>query len=388
MSGRLPIVFVLPIGERGGAESVFFEILRRLDRERFSPRVIFLRDGPFVREVEAEGLPVRIQPITRLRDPLNYGRTVRALRRCLLTWRAQVVISSHGYGHLYGGMAAWLARIPAAWWQHGIASPEHRLDRLAVRIPARCIIVSSSVAADAHHRVLGTPREALCVIHPGVDVERFQSPNPHHLARLRAELRLDRFRHVVSAIGRLEPGKGYELFLRAARLVGDQVPEVGFLIVGEAMPRYLGYAASLRAQAAALGLGERVVFAGFRREIPEILAASDLLVHAATQPESFGVVLCEAMAAGRPVIATDIGGAREIVVPGETGCLVPLDNPRAFAQAIVSLLQDAEQRRRMGEAARARALARFDARRMVARFEHVLDETRIGAPRSASQPFL
>jgi glycosyltransferase involved in cell wall biosynthesis len=75
-------------------------------------------------------------------------------------------------------------------------------------------------------------------------------------------------------------------------------------------------------------------------------------------------------------------------VPGETGCLVPLDNPRAFAQAIVSLLQDAEQRRRMGEAARARALARFDARRMVARFEHVLDETRIGAPRSASQPFL
>ncbi len=383
MSERSLIVFVLPIGERGGAESVFFEILRRLDRERFSPRVIFLRDGPFVREVEAEGLPVQIQPITRLRDPLNYGRTVRTLHWWLLTWRAHLVISSHGYGHLYGGMAAWLARIPAAWWQHGIASPDHLLDRLAVRIPARRIIVSSSVAADAHHRVLGTPREALCVIHPGVDVERFRSPNPHSLARLRAELRLDRFQQVVSAIGRLEPGKGYDLFLRAARLVGDQVPEVGFMIVGGEMQRgCLEYAASLRAQVAALGLCERVVFTGFRREIPEILAASDLLVHAATQPESFGVVLCEAMAAGRPVIATDMGGAREIIVPGETGCLVPPGDPIALAQAIVSLLQDAERRQRMGEAARARALACFDARRMVARFECVVEEVRIQAPKS------
>jgi len=282
-------------------------------------------------------------------------------------------------------MAAWLARIPALWWQHGIASPDHLLDRLAVRIPARRIIVSSRVAADAHHRALGTPREALCVIHPGVDVERFRSPNPHRLAQLRAELRLDRFRHVVSAIGRLEPGKGYDLFLRAARLVGDQMPDVGFAIVGGEMQRGCsGYAASLRAQVAASGLCERVVFAGFRREIPEILAASDLLVHAATRPESFGVVLCEAMAAGRPVIATDMGGAREIVVPGETGFLVPLEDAVALAQAIVSLLRDAEKRRTMGEAARARVLAYFDARRMVARFERVVEEVRIEAPKSES----
>jgi len=375
MSGRSPIAFVLPVGERGGAESVFFEILRRLDRGRFAPVAVFLRDGPFVREVEEAGIPIHVQPITRLRDPFDYGRTIRALRQRLVQWRAQLVVSSHGYGHLYGGVAAWWARVPAIWWQHGMASSRHLLDRVAVRIPARAVIASSHSAAEAHRRVFGSARAPLRVIHPGVDVEWFRSPDPQRLARLREELRLERFRYLVSAIGRLEPGKGQDLLLRAARLVGERRPDVGFLIVGKELSgARSGYASALRALVVASGLSERVIFAGFRREIPEVLAASDLLVHAATQPESFGLVLCEAMAAGRPVIATDIGGAREIVIPGETGWLIPPGDPVALAQAVLSLLEDAERRRAMGQAAERRARACFEARRMVAQFERVLDE--------------
>ncbi|GBC82472.1 N-acetyl-alpha-D-glucosaminyl L-malate synthase [bacterium HR10] len=369
------IIFVLPVGERGGAESVFFEIVRGLDRARFAPLVVFLRDGPFVREVQDAGIPVHLRPITRLRDPFNYGRAVEALRRVFLRQEARLVISSHGYGHLYGGVAAWLARLPAVWWQHGIASAEHHLDRVAVRIPARGIIVSSFAAAEAHRRVFGASGAPLRVIHPGVDVERFRSPNPERLARIREEWRVDRFRYLVSAIGRLEPGKGYDCFLHAARLLGAEMPDVGFLIVGGEMEgARSGYAASLRGLVAALGLNERVIFAGFRREIPEVLAMSHLLVHAATRPESFGVVLCEAMAAGRPVIATDLGGAREIVVPGETGLLVPPGDPPALAEAMGLLLRDGARRRMMGEAARARVRMRFTARRMVAHFEQFLDE--------------
>jgi glycosyltransferase involved in cell wall biosynthesis len=375
MSERARVVFVLPVGEWGGAESVFFEILRRLDRERFAPRAVFLREGPFVRDVAAVGVPVHVQPITRLRDPLDYGRTVRILRERFSRWRVQLVVSSHGYGHLYGGVAAWLARIPALWWQHGVASARHLLDRAAVCVPARVVVTSSHLAADAHRRVFGATSAPLRVIHPGVDVERFRSPDPQRLARLREELRLDRFRRVVSAIGRLEPGKGQDLFLRAARLISDRMPDVGFLLVGEEMKgARSGYALSLRALAAALGLDERVVFAGFRREIPEVLAASDLLVHAATQPESFGLVLCEAMAAGRPVIATHLGGACEIVVPEETGRLVPPGDPGALAEAVLALLEDAGRRRAMGEAAERRARASFAAQRMVAEFESVLEE--------------
>jgi glycosyltransferase involved in cell wall biosynthesis len=375
MNMRAGIVFVLPVGERGGAESVFFEILHRLDRERFAPRAVFLRDGPFVRDVAGAGIPVLVQPITRLCDPFDYGRTIRALREQLRRHRARLVISSHGYAHLYGGVAAWWARVPAVWWQHGVTSARHLLDRIAMRIPARVVVASSYFAAEAHRRAFGTRRVPLRVIHPGVDVERFQSFDARRLAQLREELRLDRFRHVVSAIGRLEPGKGQDLFLRAARVVGERMPDVGFLIVGEEMREARsGYGGALRALAIALGLGERVVFAGFRREIPEVLAASDLLVHAATRPESFGLALCEAMAAGRPVIATDLGGAREIVISGETGWLVPPGDPEALAEAILALLGDAERRRAMGRAAERRARAAFDARRMVAQFEQLLDE--------------
>ncbi|MCX7752084.1 MAG: glycosyltransferase [Blastocatellia bacterium] len=369
------VVFVLPIGERGGAESVFFEIFRGLDRRCFTPRVVFLRDGPFVREVEEQGVFVHRQPITRLRDPLNYGGTIRALRERLQKWRARLVVSSHGYGHLYGGVAAWLARVPALWWQHGIASSRHLVDRIAVRVPARVVVTSSHFAADAHRRAFGAQRTPLRVIHPGVDVERFRSPDPQRLARLREELNLGRFRHLVSAVGRLEPGKGYDFFLRAAQLVSERMPDVGFLIVGEEMKgASSGYGTALRALTVTLGLGARVVFAGFRREIPEVLAASDLLVHAATRPESFGLILCEAMAAGRPVIATNLGGAREIVVSGETGWLVPPADPSALAEAICALLGDAERRRAMGRAAERRVRAYFEARRMVEQFEHLLGE--------------
>ncbi len=380
MAGPSPIAFVLPVGERGGAESVFFEILRRLDRGRFAPVAIFLRDGPFVREVEEVGIPLHVQPITRLSDPFNYGRTIRALRQRFAQWGAQLVVSSHGYGHLYGGVAAWWARIPAIWWQHGIASSRHLLDHMAVCVPARVVVASSHSAAEAHRRAFGFARTPLRVIHPGVDVDWFRSPDPQRLARLREELRLERFRYLVSAIGRLEPGKGQDLFLRAARLVSERRPDVGFLIVGEGMSGTRSrYASALRAMVVALDLGGRVVFAGFRREIPEVLAASDLLVHAATRPESFGLVLCEAMAAGRPVIATDIGGAREVVVPGETGWLVPPGDPVALARAVLSLLGDVERRRAMGQAAERRARTYFEARRMVAQFERVLDELLLGS---------
>lgn len=370
------IAFVFPVGEWGGAESVFFELLSRLDRERFAPRAVFLRDGPFAQELERVGIPVHRQPITRLRDPLDFGQTVRALWRLLTQQGVQLVVSSHGYGHLYGGLAAWRVRLPAIWWQHGIASARHLIDRLASGLPARCVVVSSACAAEAQHRVLGTPRASLRVISPGVDVQRFRSPDPQRLARLREEFRLDRFRHLVSAIGRLERGKGQDLLLRAAQLVRVRRPDVGFLIVGREMPGdRSGYAASLRELARTLGLEGHVLWAGFRREIPEVLALSDLLVHAATEPESFGLVLCEAMAAERPVVATDLGGAREIVVSGETGWLVPPGDPVALAEAVLALLGDASGRQEMGRAARQRVLAHFDVRQMVARFERVLEES-------------
>jgi glycosyltransferase involved in cell wall biosynthesis len=368
-------LFVLPVGEQGGAESLWLDFFRVCDRRRVSPSVVFLRPGPLVDALARLRVETFLQPITRVRDPLNYARTVWAMRGIIARTRAEVVFSSLGYGHLYGGMAARLAHRPAVWWQHGIASEDNLIDRWAGRIPARMIVTSSQTARLAQVRLLAGARDTVRLIYPGVDVERFAAPDAERVTAVRRELDLNRASHVVATIGRLQRGKGQDDFLRAAGLVRNSFPAVKFLVVGSEMfGMSRGYDAELRRMAVDLGLGEEVVFTGFRRDIPEILAVSDIIVQPARYPESFGLVLCEAAAAAKPVIATDVGGPREIIVDGRTGVLVPPGDPRVLAAAICDLLNDAHRRWQMGRWAAERARTLFDIRRMAEDVYRVIED--------------
>lgn len=369
------VLFVLPVAEQGGAESLWVDFLRRYDRRRLAPSVVFLRDGPLVERIMELGVETIVQPITRLRSPLNYWRTVWKLRQLIGRTEAEVVFSSLGYGHVYGGMAARLARRPAVWWQHGIAQAENLIDRWASRIPAQVVVTSSEAAATAHCRAFATRREKVRVIYPGVNVERLASPDPSRVADLRRQLGLERASAVIATIGRLEPGKGQDDFLRAARLVQRTSKDARFLIVGSTMfGMNHGYEDKLRRMALDLGLGHGVIFTGFRRDIPELLAVSDMLVHAAHDPESFGLVLVEAAAAGKPVVATDVGGPREIVIHGRTGILVPPGQPELLAQAICDLLGNPDRRRTMGIAAARRARQQFDITHTVEEIHSVIED--------------
>lgn len=368
------VLLVLPVAEQGGAESLWVDFLRRYDRRRLIPSVVFLRDGPLVERVIELGVETFVQPITRLSNPINYAQAVWKIRRIIERVRAEVIFSSLGYGHLYGGMAARLARRPAVWWQHGVARVENLIDRWASRIPAQMIIASSEVAATAQCRAFGTKREKLRVIYPGVDMERLAFPDPSRVDDLRQQLGLERACGVVATIGRLEPGKGQDDFLRAARRVQLTCKDARFLVVGSEMfGMNRGYEAQLRRMALDLGLGQSVIFTGFRRDISELLAVCDILVHAARSPESFGLVLVEAAASGKPVVATDVGGPREIVVHERTGILVPPGQPEMLAQAITGLLKNPERCRTMGVAASRHARERFDISRAVEQIHDVIE---------------
>ncbi|HXF06270.1 MAG TPA: glycosyltransferase [Blastocatellia bacterium] len=368
------VLLVLPVAEQGGAESLWVDFLRRYDRRRLIPSVVFLRDGPLVERVMELGVETFVQPITRLSNPINYAQAVWKIRRIIERVRAEVIFSSLGYGHLYGGMAARLARRPAVWWQHGVARVENLIDRWASRIPAQMIIASSEVAATAQCRAFGTKREKLRVIYPGVDMERLASPDPSRVDDLRQQLGLERACGVIATIGRLEPGKGQDDFLRAARRVQLTCKDARFLVVGSEMfGMNRGYEAQLRRMALDLGLGQSVIFTGFRRDISELLAVCDILVHAARSPESFGLVLVEAAASGKPVVATDVGGPREIVVHERTGILVPPGQPEMLAQAITGLLKNPERCRTMGVAASRHARERFDISRAVEQIHDVIE---------------
>jgi glycosyltransferase involved in cell wall biosynthesis len=166
-------------------------------------------------------------------------------------------------------------------------------------------------------------------------------------------------------VGRLESWKGHAVFLKALALVKDAVPRVRGIIAGDSVPHEPGYRASLEALQKGLDLQERVTFCGHRADVPAVMSALDVLVLASTSPEPFGRVLIEAMAAGKPVVATGAGAVPEIIQDGEQGLIVAPGDPGALAEAVIRLLSDPGLARTMGQKGRLRVEERFEVRQYV-----------------------
>ncbi|MGH7506551.1 MAG: glycosyltransferase family 4 protein, partial [Longimicrobiales bacterium] len=190
------------------------------------------------------------------------------------------------------------------------------------------------------------------------------------VSRVRAELGLAGDDILITNVGRLIPWKGQDYFIDALAEVVREEPRVKALLVGDAGPTRQSreFEESLRQRVADRQLQDHVIFTGFRADVPGVMAASDVVVHSSCDPEPFGRVIVEAMAARRPVVATAAGGVPEIVEDGRTGLLVPLRDARAMADAIRQLICNPEAARSMGERARTDAEARFGA----ALFAHAL----------------
>jgi glycosyltransferase involved in cell wall biosynthesis len=169
---------------------------------------------------------------------------------------------------------------------------------------------------------------------------------------------------IVSMVARLEPRKGQRYLIEAAA----QVPEATFVFIGDGPDR-----AALEAQARAQGVADRVLFLGYREDIPDVLACCNLLV-LPSFAEGMPLSILEAMAAGKPVIASAIGGTDEAVVHGETGLLVPPAKPSALAKAIQTVLSDPDLARRLGAAGRERAYQKFSAETMVGNVSRAYEE--------------
>ena len=178
---------------------------------------------------------------------------------------------------------------------------------------------------------------------------------------------------VVVLVGRISPWKGQDVFIRAAALVLKQFPTCRFQIVGSALFGEDALLGQLKQLAASLGIGERIEFMGFRKDVPEIISAGTLVVHASTVPEPFGQVIVQAMVESKPVVATRGGGVLEIVEDGRTGLLVPMKDADAMANAICEILADPVRARKMGESGRERFLEKFTIEKTVEAVEGIYD---------------
>lgn len=377
---RYRVLVVNHAVEMGGAEKVLLRLLDNLDPETFDPSMACPGEGPLVDEARSRGIEVYTgHPSARLlnvkRQSLGGSRlavlaypfdlAVSALRLAALVRRGRfdLVYTNSAKADIYGSLAGWLARKPVVWRLHDIVTEEafNRFNMWlfktsATRFTSRVLCVSR--ASEQAMAELGVPRSKLATIYNGIDLE--SEAGAVDRGAVRAGIGVDASAPLVGMVGRLVDWKGPDCFIEAAALTAGRVPDARFMLVGDAIFGEKEYVDDLKRLAAERHLEDRLVFTGFRRDVSDIMAALDVLVHASVLPDPLPTVLIEAMARSRPVVGTDAGGVREIIDDGVSGLVVPPRDPRAMAEAMTWLLSDADRARAMGRAGRERARRLFD----------------------------
>lgn len=371
LSAVKKILLLESVSQIGGAEKVLLQILQGLDRDRFQPiTVVLARPGEFSREA-AHFAPVYHYPIGRYRYVYRLVQRILQLALFVRSERIALIHSNGTKAHIIGGLVAKLAGVPCVWRLTDLPDLSNSLTKLARRIPAQAYTANSSFHAGRWVQVGLDSRRMVTLFSSTVRQDSLLESGRPSLdpQSLRQELALPASALVTTMVGRVQRWKGQHVFLTSAHRVLEEIPDAYFLVVGDALFGLdLEYRDELTDLVTRLGIADRVRFTGWRRDVPEILAASDIVVHASVLPEPWGNVLVEAMAAGKPVIASDAGGPREIVVPGGTGLLVPPGDAEAMAQAIIALARDPARREALGMGGRERVLNHFTAEVMT---EHV-----------------
>jgi len=350
------------IGElgKGGAEYQLYELVRGLDRARVDPIVLVLAAGGYwagrIRE-----LGVVVEEIAG-RGSADLGR-LRRLRAALRHLAPDVLHTVLWSGNCYGRMAALGLGIPVviAAERNVIARPAWQvaIERVLDR-STDAYLVNSAAVADGLVTRERLPGAKIRVVHNGIDLTRFPPFSLDRVAARRAA-GFDPRRRLVAQVGRLTAQKDYPTFLAAAARVATQVADVDFLVVGDGELR-----GELEAEVGRLDLGGRVRFLGLRHDVPALLGAVDVLA-LTSRWEGLPNVVIEAMATGAVAVATDVGGARELLVSGETGFIVPPGDAGAVADAVLAALRTPEAAFRIATAARRRIETEFTVDAMVRR---------------------
>lgn len=256
-----------------------------------------------------------------------------------------------------------------------------------LRAPLRLMLLMSDwiimVSAAAWNNLLGDGGKDpsnVSVLYPPVDTQVFHPDQVD--AEVRRELGIAPDDKVVGIVANINPVKGYEVFLAAAKMIKDTMPGVRFLIVGQTLDTQVGYWHIVQSLMDSFGLEKDVVLAGRRTDVARMMSVMDVFV-LTSKFEAAPIVLLEAAACGKPIVATRVGGIPELVNEGETAILVPPGDPGAVAEAVVRLLNDAEGARRMGASGRQWVVSRFDAAICADKHEEVYRRL-VGSDRGAA----
>lgn len=354
----------------GGTEGQLLELASRFDSRRFNVLVCGLKgEGHVARAMRERGVRV----VTLNGRGAWDVRVLFRLFQLTRQERPEILHAFLGFANLAASLIGRLLGVPVVIWSYRDVevwkTKAHWLvDRLAVRWADAITCCSDAVRQFVLARMNGQAPE-FSTIYNGVDLEMFNRPR----AASRAELNLREGGFVIGTVSRLdEPKKGLAVMLRAlANLAGrDGLPSWQWLLVGDGPARD-----RLRSLATELGLQGQVMFAGMRDDVASVLPMMDIFVCPSLY-EGFGIAIVEAMAAGRPVVASAVGGIPEIVVHEDTGLLVPPGDAAALAGALATLLTHPRQARAMGARGRARVRERFSIETAVQQHQQLYESLR------------
>ncbi|MEH2232721.1 MAG: glycosyltransferase [Nostoc sp.] len=344
----------MPLAEqRGGGEMMLWDLVQQGRNAGVEWLVIFLEDGPMVEQVKSLGIDARVVESGRLRQIHRFIGAVLRIAAIARRERADIIVNWMWITHISGGLAAMLAGLPAVWYQLEVPSDKTWLVRIATLIPARAIITLSRDGKQAQAEIW--PHRPTPLVYPGVALDRFEPnalPTPEEARR---KLGLPLHGPLIGIVGRLQRWKGMHVLVQAMPKILQKYPDAHCLVVGGKHDLEPDYEDFLKAEITALGLKDQVIMAGLQRNIPEWVQAMDVFVHASDN-EPFGIVIIEAMALGKPVIAGSAGGPTEIITDGMNGLLTPYGDAEQLAIAILRYLDEQEFAQSAGVAARQRAL--------------------------------
>ena len=398
---------------KGGAAVVVDQLARRLDRDRYEAIVLFdthqyspIRKRLSQLDIKTIDLkkcrdqsPSKVPKLQKRRDiggwienhlgkwaSQGYAslksfhqfmlKQTPRIRLFVRTIRENEIDLVHTHSYLRNSkpeiIAAWIAGVPCI-------SHNHMYPKLTPFDKIFASLVDSFIYVSRHqadyHVAQGIPRSKTTIIHNAVNMKEFM--RSYDTAAVRAELDSKHDERLVGLIGRIDWWKGHEYFLEAIAEVAKQIRGIKGVIIGElanaSINRNRQYLNKLESMVKSLGIEDKIMFTGFRSDIPRLIAALDVVVHASSTPEPFGLVVIEGMAAGKPVVATAAGGVPEIIEDGVNGLLIPCKDSKVMASAIIHILSSRDKAKQMGLAARQRVAEQFTIQNQVAAVQTIYD---------------
>ena len=378
------IAFITHVGAPGGAEYVMKDLAVALKK---NAEVVSFQSGSLNKIIQSEGLDYKLFAMPEML--LQFKREDGLLKVIKSLPSAIAIVPKYAFFCRQYGLLVCMSqksfllsavtkpfhRKPIIWFMNDIVSKDHfsKASLLIIKILSK--LFASKVVLNSHASLQaweksGCQKSKACVIYPGIDVEKIeQQLLDQRTIQNYKQAYCKNGKHLVGIFGRLSPWKGQDVFLKAI----SKINGVSGIIVGEAQFGEQSYKATLKNSVEQLSLNNKVHFLGHVDDVAKAMAACDVVVHASTSPEPYGIVIGEAMAAGTPVIATNAGGAKELVIPRETGLLTTPGDDSELAEAIKYYINNPDLSKKTAAKAKAHVVKGFSLNAMITSFKNLIE---------------